>query len=340
MFKYSADKSGTFRKAKLSKANLRFDKGVFVGKLYESDEFMFAAPHGIYFSRTVKRLPSEERNDQVFLAAVKGLPWAMEGEYLPPPREPAIPPPPQEFHTDDVYEVPQQQQQQQQHQNPVASDPLPSSSSGTLEGERGTERSAEAGASDAPASSAASAAETSERGTKRSAETEATAVSPKRVAEKRMEGEYERGDKREPEVSVEQLQSEVESEVGRMVGAVSRCLSSDGSGGAIVHDEFADVDEPETTDYLVHLESYDDDGGVADHDPDAAEKAAERVRPSGSWSQTPWTSPFPSFLDFFVLPLGWGSPLQNVAWTQIANNDQDSQGGRTNTHVHVCIPIL
>eukprot|EP00971_Amphidinium_carterae_P328955 6461117-Amphidinium_carterae.2 len=90
-----------------------------------------------------------------------------------------------------------------------------------------------------------------------------------------MEEEHERGDTRESEVSVEQLQSEVESEVGRMVGAVSRCLSSDGSGGAIVHDEFADVDEPETTDYL---ESYDDDGGVADHDPDAAEKAAERVR--------------------------------------------------------------
>eukprot|EP00971_Amphidinium_carterae_P345847 6487010-Amphidinium_carterae.1 len=86
LFRYAFPKSGKVKHLKIGKADLRFRKGLFVGKSYESDEFLFLTEAGCFASRTLKRLPKEAQTDVTLAGCVLGLPWAPEGQEKPPPR--------------------------------------------------------------------------------------------------------------------------------------------------------------------------------------------------------------------------------------------------------------
>eukprot|EP00971_Amphidinium_carterae_P029347 577692-Amphidinium_carterae.1 len=67
MFKWSAPSS------KIGKAELRFQKGLFVGKHYATNEFLMMTHAGVFPSRTVKRLPLESQVDGALVLAARGL---------------------------------------------------------------------------------------------------------------------------------------------------------------------------------------------------------------------------------------------------------------------------
>eukprot|EP00971_Amphidinium_carterae_P238789 4740254-Amphidinium_carterae.1 len=92
LFRVSFSSSGRFRQAKVGKADLRFQKGLFVGKSYDGDEWMMLTPSGMFTSRTLKRLPLESQCDAQLVLAVKGTPWEPEGQQTPPLRAPAFSP--------------------------------------------------------------------------------------------------------------------------------------------------------------------------------------------------------------------------------------------------------
>ena len=55
----------------------RWVPGVYVGKLVETDEFIFLTDLGIAKSRTVKRYANDaDKFNLEYLSTVKGLPWA------------------------------------------------------------------------------------------------------------------------------------------------------------------------------------------------------------------------------------------------------------------------
>ena len=62
------------------KLNVRWLKGVFVGKLPETDEFLLLTEKGLVKARAVKRLSGEEAWDTAFLKLCKGSPWNPSGK--------------------------------------------------------------------------------------------------------------------------------------------------------------------------------------------------------------------------------------------------------------------
>ena len=62
------------------KLNVRWVKGVFVGKLPETDEFLLLTEKGLVKARAVKRLSGEEAWDTAFLKLCKGSPWNPSGK--------------------------------------------------------------------------------------------------------------------------------------------------------------------------------------------------------------------------------------------------------------------
>ena len=62
------------------KLNVRWAKGVFVGKLAETDEFLLITERGLIKARAVKRLSGEEAWDTAFLKLCKGSPWNPSGK--------------------------------------------------------------------------------------------------------------------------------------------------------------------------------------------------------------------------------------------------------------------
>eukprot|EP00971_Amphidinium_carterae_P275205 5460558-Amphidinium_carterae.1 len=81
-----------FKQVKVGKADLRFLPGLFVGKAYESDEWLVLTQSGCFANRTLKRLPREQQTNHELVVSVRGVPWDPEGQRLPPPRPPAQPP--------------------------------------------------------------------------------------------------------------------------------------------------------------------------------------------------------------------------------------------------------
>ena len=70
-----------YRLADISdKLNVRWAKGVFVGKLAEADEFLLITERGLIKARAVKRLSGEEAWDTAFLKLCKGSPWNPSGK--------------------------------------------------------------------------------------------------------------------------------------------------------------------------------------------------------------------------------------------------------------------
>ena len=81
LFRYAVSKQGKGPKdIKLSKADLRFGKGIFLGKLFESGESIFGTRDGTFYARTVKRLPKGERADLQLLQNLVGTPWDPKAE--------------------------------------------------------------------------------------------------------------------------------------------------------------------------------------------------------------------------------------------------------------------
>jgi hypothetical protein len=62
------------------KLNVRWVKGLFVGKLTETDEFLLLTERGLMKARAVKRLSGEEAWDAAFLLSCKGSPWNPSGK--------------------------------------------------------------------------------------------------------------------------------------------------------------------------------------------------------------------------------------------------------------------
>ena len=55
-------------------------KGIFVGKIAETDEFLLCTERGLIKARAVKRLSGEEAWDAIFLKLCKGSPWNPTGK--------------------------------------------------------------------------------------------------------------------------------------------------------------------------------------------------------------------------------------------------------------------
>jgi hypothetical protein len=58
----------------------RWVEGIYVGKIVETDEFLYLTENGTKSSRSVKRLPESEACDTAFLKTVKGSPWNATGK--------------------------------------------------------------------------------------------------------------------------------------------------------------------------------------------------------------------------------------------------------------------
>ena len=84
MFRYSFSSTGKMPKGRhMGKADYRFEKGLFLGKHYQTNEFLFGTKHGVYPSRTVKRLPKGGQVDKDMLENLVGVPWDTQGEWKP-----------------------------------------------------------------------------------------------------------------------------------------------------------------------------------------------------------------------------------------------------------------
>ena len=58
----------------------RWRRGVFVGKVDQTDEFVMVTPDGVKKSRSIRREIKPNKFDPKFLATCKGLPWAPQGQ--------------------------------------------------------------------------------------------------------------------------------------------------------------------------------------------------------------------------------------------------------------------
>ncbi|CAK0836500.1 unnamed protein product, partial [Prorocentrum cordatum] len=76
MFKHPMSSSGRMAGGRRSrKSKPTWEKGVFLGKTYESDEFLMGTSSGVHFVRTARRLPEEDQCDLELVAKVVGVPW-------------------------------------------------------------------------------------------------------------------------------------------------------------------------------------------------------------------------------------------------------------------------
>ncbi|CAK0850526.1 unnamed protein product, partial [Prorocentrum cordatum] len=76
MFKHPMSSSGHMTGGRRSrKSKSMWEKGVFLGKTYESDEFLMGTSNGVHLVRTVRRLPEEDQCDPELVAKIVGVPW-------------------------------------------------------------------------------------------------------------------------------------------------------------------------------------------------------------------------------------------------------------------------
>ena len=66
-----------------SKSNVRWMRGVFVGKLDRTDEFILLTPRGVTKTRCVKRLEGDIASDKQFLNLCVGSPWHVTAKSAP-----------------------------------------------------------------------------------------------------------------------------------------------------------------------------------------------------------------------------------------------------------------
>ncbi|CAK0814682.1 unnamed protein product, partial [Prorocentrum cordatum] len=76
MFKHPMSSSGQMTGGRRSrKSKSMWEKGIFLGKTYESDEFLMGASSGVQLVRAVRRLPEEGQCDLELVAKMVGVPW-------------------------------------------------------------------------------------------------------------------------------------------------------------------------------------------------------------------------------------------------------------------------
>ncbi|CAK0818910.1 unnamed protein product [Prorocentrum cordatum] len=76
MLKHPMSSSGHMTGGRRSrKSKSMWEKGIFLGKTYESDEFLMGASSGVHLVRTVRRLPEEDQCDLELVAKMVGAPW-------------------------------------------------------------------------------------------------------------------------------------------------------------------------------------------------------------------------------------------------------------------------
>ena len=81
LFRHSFSNHGTGPKGmKFAKTDLRMEKGLFVGRKSDSNEYLFATPKGTFTTRTAKRLPVDGRSDLKLFGEVIGTPWNRQCE--------------------------------------------------------------------------------------------------------------------------------------------------------------------------------------------------------------------------------------------------------------------
>ena len=57
------------------KGDFQWEKGIFLGKTNESDEYLVGTKYGVHTTRTVKRMREELRNPKELMDSMKGVPW-------------------------------------------------------------------------------------------------------------------------------------------------------------------------------------------------------------------------------------------------------------------------
>eukprot|EP00959_Pyramimonas_sp_CCMP1952_P396176 8301026-Pyramimonas_sp.AAC.1 len=73
MFKHPMSSSGHRTGGRRSrKSKPMWEKGIFLGKTYESDEFLMGTCSGVHLVRTVHRLPEEDQSDLELVAKMVG----------------------------------------------------------------------------------------------------------------------------------------------------------------------------------------------------------------------------------------------------------------------------
>ena len=88
LFKMPASASGRKTQGgRQLKGDFSWEKGVFLGKTNESDEFLLGTRRGVHTARTVKRLREELRISEELVAEMKGVPWNT-GTAIGRPRRP------------------------------------------------------------------------------------------------------------------------------------------------------------------------------------------------------------------------------------------------------------
>ena len=82
LFRWSVNPQGEGAKGrKVNKADLVFAKEVFLGRRSETNEYIFGAPDGgVFYGRTLKRLPAAVRNNTDLIKSLCGVPWDRQGE--------------------------------------------------------------------------------------------------------------------------------------------------------------------------------------------------------------------------------------------------------------------
>ncbi|CAK0871316.1 unnamed protein product, partial [Prorocentrum cordatum] len=76
MFRHPMSTSGHMTGGRRSrKSKSMWEKGIFLGKTYESDEFLMGTSSGVHLVRTVRRLPEENQSDLELVAKMVGVPW-------------------------------------------------------------------------------------------------------------------------------------------------------------------------------------------------------------------------------------------------------------------------
>ena len=75
LFKMPASSAGRTAQKRQLKGDFSWEKGVFLGKMTESDEFLLGSKRGVHAARTVRRLPIEHRNAAEMIKELRGVPW-------------------------------------------------------------------------------------------------------------------------------------------------------------------------------------------------------------------------------------------------------------------------
>ena len=77
------------RRARKSKTT--WERGIFLGKTYESDTFLMGTPIGVHLARTVRRLPANDQADDELMATIQGTPWDRKIGQIGRPKREALP---------------------------------------------------------------------------------------------------------------------------------------------------------------------------------------------------------------------------------------------------------